>query len=463
MASLETNLVLRKNKIQTGGRTRLIITAIVVACAAGAIVFAFANQPGRDAANAPGARDNADPTVVSPKPLPVNTMQISLESDVTQTQSYTGTIRARQSSELAFETPGTITEVMVREGEAVTKDQVLARLDTRTLMAQRAAIAARLDQANAMLDEMTAGPRNERIRSATEQVNARKSDFRLAQLNRDRRQSLHKSGAVSDEELDRAQFAVRSAEANLKDAKQRLAELEAGTRKEQLAAQASAVRGLESSLEEIDVSLAKSELLAPFAGTISRRYSDNGSVASASAPVVRLIESGKLEAVIGLPPDVAASVLAAGTDAPVFLNVGKRSISASIRSRVRELDPVTRTQNMLLDIDVADTELIVPGELCEWRIEQPANRSGYWLPASALTRGVRGLWSVMAVVEQEGNYLAEKRDIEVLLTESDRVLARGMLSDGERIVVDGLHRIAAGQQIVDAKQPVPADETTPIR
>ena len=388
-----------------------------------------------------------------PQPLPVNTMQVSLESNVTQTHSYTGTVQAKQSSDLAFEFPGTVIEVLVRDGDTIEKGQVLARLDTRTLVAQRSAIEAQLDQANALLDELTTGTRSERIRSAMEQVKARESAFRMAKLNRDRRESLHDAGAVSDEEFDQANFGLQAAEANLKDAREQLTELETGPRKERVVAQASAVRQLESSLDEIDISLKKSQMLAPFAGTISRRYMDNGSVASASVPVVRLIESGNLEAIVGLPPDVAASVIASNDSSDVILYVGEREVAASIRSHVRELDPVTRTQNVLLDIDPLDAEAVVPGELCEWRIEQTVNRSGFWLPASSLTRGVRGLWSVMAIVDLDGQSLAEKRDIEIVLTESDRVLVRGMLSDGDRVVMDGLHRIATGQRIVDAKQP----------
>ena len=69
----------------------------------------------------------------------------------------------------------------------------------------------------------------------------------------------------------------------------------------------------------------------------------------------------------------------------------------------------------------------------------------------------------MAMVDQDGQSLAEKRDIEIVLTESDRVLARGMLSDGDRVVVDGLHRIAAGQRIVDADQAASAEKTSSIR
>lgn len=450
MTQIETHPV-ALDRSHVSKRKWIIAGCVAIVCVVVIGVFALNSQNDR-----PLGESGDSPEQVNdgtPDPLPVNTMQVFLESDVTQTQSYTGTIQARQSSDLAFELPGTVTDVLVREGDSVEASQVLARIDTRTLIAKRAAIEAQLDQATAMMDELTAGPRGERIRSAIEQVNARESDYRLAKLNRDRRQNLHEAGAVSDEEFDQSRFALQAAEANLKDAKERLSELETGTRKEQLAAQASAVRQLESSLDEIDVSLEKSQLIAPFAGTISRRYADNGSVASASAPIVRLIESGNLEAVVGLPPDVAASIIASDTISSVILNVGEREISASMRSRVRELDPVTRTQNIMLDIAPADAELVVPGELCEWRIKQAVNRSGFWLPASSLTRGVRGLWSVMACEDQGSYSLAEKRDIEIVLTESGRVLARGMLSDGDRIVVDGLHRIAAGQRIIDADRP----------
>lgn len=438
------------------GKKWLTTAGVALACftLVGGIFLAAKNQK-----PATAAEDARPQPGDSPRPLPVNTMQVLLQSEGTQTMSFTGTIQARQSSDLAFELPGMVTEVLVREGDFVTKDQVLARMDTRTLVAKRAAVEAQLGQAKAVLDELTAGPREERIRSTIEQVRALESEFRLAKLNRDRRQSLREAGAVSEEEFDQARFGLQASEANLKEAKERLTELETGTRKEKLTAQASVVRQLESSLKEIDVSLQKSELLAPFSGTISRRYADNGSVASASVPIVRLIESGVLEAVIGLPPDIATSVASTENQSEgVILNVGQREVSATIRSRVRELDPITRTQNIFLNIAPSDAELVVPGELCEWQIEQPVNRSGFWLPISALTRGVRGLWSVMVAVDQGEQLVAEKRDIEILLTESDRVLARGMLSDGDRIVLNGLHRIAAGQKIVDADQVVDADQ-----
>ena len=159
-ASKNTSAV--REHSQPGNKTWLIIVGIIMVCMVTIIMATLTNQERRGFANAK-TDATLDTTAKSPKPLPVNTIQVSLQSDVVQTHSYTGTIRARQSSDLAFESAGTITEVLVREGESVTQGQVLARLDTRTLNAQRAAIVAQLDQANAMLDEMNAGPRSERI------------------------------------------------------------------------------------------------------------------------------------------------------------------------------------------------------------------------------------------------------------------------------------------------------------
>ena len=43
--------------------------------------------------------------------------------------------------------------------------------------------------------------------------------------------------------------------------------------------------------------------------------------------------------------------------------------------------------------------------------------------------------------------LTERRVVEVLHTEGDQVLVRGTLQDGELVVIDGLHRIVAGQLV----------------
>jgi multidrug efflux pump subunit AcrA (membrane-fusion protein) len=75
--------------------------------------------------------------------------------------------------------------------------------------------------------------------------------------------------------------------------------------------------------------------------------------------------------------------------------------------------------------------------------------SGYWLPTTALVRGVRGLWScyVLGTSEQNDAFRVERRDVEVLHTESDRVLVRGTLQSGDRVVMSGTHRLVSEQLV----------------
>ena len=43
--------------------------------------------------------------------------------------------------------------------------------------------------------------------------------------------------------------------------------------------------------------------------------------------------------------------------------------------------------------------------------------------------------------------MLERRPIEILYQESERVYVRGALQDGDRIVGTGLHRVVAGQGV----------------
>lgn len=406
------------------------------------------------------------------RPLPVNVLTIEQVDTISQSRTYTGTVRAKNRSDLGFEMGGKISEVLVEEGDIVSVDAPLAKLDTATLIAQRNAIVASIEQAKSLLAELESGPRAETISAARSAVDAARSQYDLAETNLKRRQSLFEQGAISNEEFDSARFGLKTASANLKSTQQQLSELEAGTRSEQLDAQSAALQQRRAALAEIEVAISKSTLLAPFSGTITDRYLDPGSIAPASVPVVRLVAEQDLECWIGLPVEMV-STLRVG-DAQEILVSGKPYPSI-IDAKIRELDTLTRTQTVVFELDASASRNVVSGQLCEVAINSDTSLAGFWIPNTALTKGVRGLWSVMVVTpaskdsptapistsvsvsistvsrnnvaESMSEFWVEKRDVEILHTESERVLVRGTLETGDRIVVDGLHRIASGQSV----------------
>ena len=378
--------------------------------------------------------------------MPVNVTTVQYVESVTQSRTFTGTIRAKSRSNLGFELSGKIKEVFVDEGDTVSLGTPIAELDTDTLAAQKNAVLARLEQSRNVLAELESGPRSQTINAARASRDAARSQSDMAKTNLLRRESLREAGAISSEEFDRASFGLRTAEANLIAADEQLSELEAGTRQERIDAQISLVKQLDASLEEIDVAIRKSTLTAPFNGTITQRHLDPGSITQASTPVVRLVDEQNLEAWIGLPV-AAVAKLEVGDRSEVVID--QKTYDAILVAKIRELDSMTRTQAVVFRLESFDAHAVVSGQLCEIKIASDSDASGFWVPTTSLAKGVRGLWSVMTLVSEKtgGGFRIQKSDVEIIHTESSRVLVRGTLSDGDKIVSDGVHRISVGQRV----------------
>ncbi|WP_310475390.1 efflux RND transporter periplasmic adaptor subunit [Sandarakinorhabdus sp.] len=75
-------------------------------------------------------------------------MSVALVSGVSELE-VAGTVRLKRETPLAFNTPGRIAAIMVREGDRVQAGQLLARLDTTALGANQASAAAEVVRARA--------------------------------------------------------------------------------------------------------------------------------------------------------------------------------------------------------------------------------------------------------------------------------------------------------------------------
>ncbi len=92
------------------------------------------------------------------------------------------------------------------------------------------------------------------------------------------------------------------------------------------------------------------------------------------------------------------------------------------------------------------------GQIAQLSFETNFHSDGFWLPLSALTQGVRGLWSAFVIQPAEGSRTADdlvihRVDLEILQIDTDRVLVTGTLQDGDRVVVAGVQKLANGQRV----------------
>lgn len=401
----------------------------------------------------------------------VETVELRLDSLIHLPRQYTGVIKAARTSEIGFKRTGRLERVFFQQGDRVVAGQVLAELDVEILNASRRELAAQLRGAQAVLQELVAGPRQQTIDLARTEVGDLQAQFSQAEIDLNRYQKLLISSAVSQQEFEEVRFRFVSIEERLKGAVKRLEELLEGTRAEKIEAQQAEVARLEAAVARLDVDIAESQLIVPYDGVISQRMFDEGAIVAAGAAVFRLVEQDRLEAWIGLPADLAASL---GGDEVFRFQVNRATVFGRLLKVLPELDSLTRTQTVRFEIlaespvraadDPASATgeerelpefavqpkrpLLVPGQLIRIELMQTIQQSGYWLPLKALAKGRKGLWTVYVAAEGEsGLATLMQRDVEIIQVDSHRVYVRGALMEGERVVISGLNRLTPGQQV----------------
>lgn len=129
------------------------------------------------------------------------------QGNIVATVRGSGTVEAERALKVAFQTAGTVVEVLVAAGDTVVAGEPLARLDSRELELQLAQSEANLETALAQLDQAREG------NSTPEDIAAAQAsvDNAAAQLDRTR------SGNVTAADIASAEAAQRSAQAHLDD------------------------------------------------------------------------------------------------------------------------------------------------------------------------------------------------------------------------------------------------------
>ena len=214
------------------------------------------------------------------------------------------------------------------------------------------------------------------------------------------------------------------------------------------------LRQLDAEIASIELDVRKSGLKAPFNAVISTRFVDEGIVISAGEAVLELLETTNPEVRIGLVGDAIDGV---DVGQQHELLIHGRSVLATIRSVLPVRNRDTRSVDVVFSLHVP-LNGIRRGDLARLFVERHIEEPGFWLPLSALSESVRGLWAVYVVQGSQGESVRlERREIEVLHLDAERVFVRGTLTNHERVVVAGTHRLVPDQRVriaSDTQEPV---------
>ncbi len=182
------------------------------------------------------------------------------DTTVPVTLDAAGVAEPMQQATLSTKLMGTVTEVLVQEGDRVSAGQVLVRLDARDLAAKEQQVAASVSEAEAMLRE--------------------------AETQAGRIRALYADSAATRAQLDQAETGLARAQAGVRAARAAAAEL-----------------GAVSSYAAVR---------APFAGIVTRRFVDPGAFAAPGAPLVAVQDASQLRVTVQVAPDAVRDLRRGG-------------------------------------------------------------------------------------------------------------------------------------------------------
>ncbi len=214
---------------------------------------------------------------------------------------------------------GQIGQLLVKEGDSVERDQLIAVMTTDELQADRAYYARQVESIQSQVGENEAALRYEQrqtedqiqqanaaLDTAIAQTGEARAALENARITLDRTLKLSKEGVAPVQQLDLARTAYDAAKARLEATEkqvdvQRAAVAVANAHAEQVAVQQNRVRTAEKQREaataqrqRADVRLSYSEVRSPVGGIVDVRAARQGEVINPGQPIVTLINPDDL-------------------------------------------------------------------------------------------------------------------------------------------------------------------------
>jgi len=306
--------------------------------------------------------------------------------DIVKTVLVDGSLEMPNKAYLSFGATGTVEEVLVDEGNNVTKDQVLARLDAPSL------------ESSVEITEL-------QVEIAEEQVKAARAQYEIAEINLDDPPPTV-SEDVLELQVDIAKASWETAKLNLETA--------------------------ELSLESTKLNLEKAVIVAPFDGVVADITITEGkdiSTATLATPAISLIDTSEIE-LRGFIDELDIAMVQPGQEANILLDALP---DEEVKGRVAFISPIGTTRAGVVSYDTTIT-LGNPAEELRDGMTATAEviierRDDVLLIPNRAIRGTLENPTVLVLVDEQG----EKREITLGLTDGINTEVLSGLEEGEKV------------------------------
>ncbi len=348
-----------------------------------------------------GKDDDSRKKAESPPVIKGVLLETVRTADIPETVELAGTVRARTSAVVSARIAGTVTAFKVREGDRVSKGQLLVRLDAQENQANASVAISGVDEA----------------RRGLEEAHSRR---KMADTTFERYQKLLNEQAITRQEFDIKQTERDLAAQGVGRAEARLRQSQGGSRA------ASAVSGY-------------TQIVAPVSGVVTRKHADLGATVFPAQPLMTIEDDGNYQLELSVPESIALSVKP-GTAVQVTID----AVNATFSARITEIVPAADTASRTFIAKIAlEQKGFKSGMFGRGTLSMGSSVKGMLVPKKAIVE--RGSLTSVWVVDKSS--LTRMRLVKVGKSVGDTVEILSGLSDGERMVSSGAEKVIEGAKV----------------
>lgn len=347
--------------------------------------------------------------------------------DMSRGLVLTAEFKPFQEIEVMAKVAGYVKNINVDVGSRVKQGDLLAVLEIPEMADDQARAQSVLSRSQAEVSRA----RDELQRAEQARSIAHLSYSRLADV------AKQKAGLIAQQEIDDAQSRDLVAQAQVSAAKSSLSAAE------------HQVQVSTAELQKVKTLLDYTRVTAPFAGVITKRYADTGSMIQAGTssstqvmPLVRLSENSLLRLVLPVP-ESAVPTVHIGQQVEVRVQTLNRSFPGRVARFADKVATATRTMDT--EVDVPNPSLIlIPGMFAEVNLTLDHRAAILAVPLAAVDTHGESNGQVMVVTQD--NHVAS-RSVQLGLQTGDNVEIRSGVREGDLVVTSSRASLHDGQEV----------------
>jgi RND family efflux transporter MFP subunit len=349
-------------------------------------------------------------------------------ADLSHSVKLTAEFKPFQEIDVMAKVAGYIKEIRVDVGDRVKQGELLATLEIPEM-------ADDLARANAAVARS-----NAEVARANDDIARAESAHSIAHLSYERLAEVSKKrpGLVAQQEIDDAHSKDLGAEAQLAAAKSN---------------RVAAVQQVDvnkAELAKVNTMHDYTRVTAPFAGVVTKRYADTGSMIQAGTasqtqamPVIRLSENSRLRLILPVPESVVPRIRA-GQQVEVNVPSLNRTFPGKVARFSDKVQLTTRTMDT--EVDVSNPSLLlIPGMYAEVNLTLDRRSNALAIPVSAVDAGTEPNTGRVMVITSEKQ--VESRKVSLGLETANLVEVLAGLREGDLVVIGSRASLQAGQQV----------------